>query len=152
MTSVKKVFLCCTFLAYAMPAIADISVIVNPANAQAIDKVTLRKIFLGKQSRFPNGTTVAPLVQPEESRTAQQFNLLLLNKNKIQYKSYWARLIFTGQGHPPETAYNDREVIEFVKDHPEAISYIDSSALNKDVKEVLRLNLSRYQEYLDQNM
>lgn len=152
MTSVKRVFLCCTFLAHAMPAIADISVIVNPANAQAIDKVTLRKIFLGKQSRFPDGTPVASLVQPEESRTAQQFNLLLLNKNKIQYKSYWARLIFTGQGHPPETAYNDREVIEFVKDHPEAVSYIDSSALNKDVKEVLRLNLSRYQEYLDQNM
>ncbi|HEX4976219.1 MAG TPA: hypothetical protein VFV48_10080 [Pseudomonadales bacterium] len=152
MTSVQRVFFCCAFLTYTMSAIADISVIVNPANVQAIDKVTLRKIFLGKQSRFPDDTPAIPLAQPEYSRTAQQFNLLLLNKNKIQYKSHWARLIFTGQGHPPETAYNDREVIEYVKNHPEAVSYIDSSALNKDVKEVLRLNLSRYQEYLDQNM
>lgn len=151
-SAVKRLALFCAFLPFTMSAMADISVIVNPAKAHAIDKVSLRRIFLGKQSHFPDGSPAVPLVQPEESQIAKTFNLLLLNKNKVQYKSHWARLIFTGQGHPPETAYNDKEVIEYVKNHEDAISYINSSALSKDVKEVLRLDVARYKTYLDQNL
>lgn len=147
----KNNFILCILLFVSLPLQADISVVVNTANSNTLDKVTLRKLFLGKIEHFPDGSPAMPLVHPEEEGIAQAFNLILLNKNKIQYKSYWARIIFTGQGHPPETAYNDKEIINYIKNNPPAISYINSASLTKEVKEVIRFKEALYQDYINSN-
>jgi ABC-type phosphate transport system substrate-binding protein len=145
----KNNFLLCILLFVSLPLKADISVIVNTANSNTLDKVTLRKLFLGKMEHFPDGSPATPLAHPEEEIIAQAFNLVLLNRNKVQYKSYWARIIFTGQGHPPETAYNDEEIINHIKNNPSAISYINSTALTNEVKEVIRLQETLYYDAIN---
>lgn len=139
----------CILLLVSFPLQADISVVVNAANNNTLDKVTVRKLFLGKIEHFPDGSPAIPLVYPEEELIAQAFNFLLLNRNKVQYRSYWARIIFTGQGHPPETAYNDEEIINYVKNNPSAISYINSTALTNEVKEVIRLQEALYSDAIN---
>lgn len=149
MLPTKHLFLLCIVLLVSLPLHAEISVVVNIANTNHLDKTTLRKLFLGKAENFPDGSPATPLVHPEEEIIAQAFNFVLLNRNKVQYKSYWARIIFTGQGHPPETAYNDNEIINYIKNNPSAISYINSTALTNEVKEVIRLQDTLYYDAIN---
>lgn len=118
---------------------ADISIVVNIENYNDIPQSYLKKLFLGQRKSFPDGRAAQPLVHEENSEIANHFNLLLLNRNLQQYKSYWARIIFTGKGHPPEEIYNDQEMIARISRNSNAIGYINSSSLNSSVREIYRI-------------
>lgn len=118
---------------------AEISVVVSNTNSNELNSTLIRKLFLGKRNNFPDGSSATPIGQDEHSEIAQHFNFMLLNRPPQQYKAYWARMVFTGQGYPPEQAYSDAEVIELIINDPSIISYIQSSSLTSDVKEILRI-------------
>ena len=118
---------------------ADISVVVSNDNNNALNKFEIKKIFLGQRTFFPDGSQAIPVIQEKASETAQQFITLFLNRSLQQYRSHWARLIFTGKGYPPEEIFSDAEAIDRIINDPTIISYIQSSSLTEDVKEVLRI-------------
>ena len=118
---------------------AEISVVVSNLNNNELNSTLIRKLFLGKRITFADGSPTIAIVQDEYSEIAQHFNFMLLNRSPQQYKAYWARIIFTGQGYPPKQAYSDTEVIELIKKDPSIISYIHTSSLTNDVKEVFRI-------------
>lgn len=120
---------------------AEISVVVSNFNNNhnKLSSTLIRKLFLGKRNTFADGHPVIAVAQNEHSEIAQHFNFMLLNRSPRQYKAYWARMIFTGKAYPPEQAYSDAEVIELIKNDPSIISYIHTSSLTSDVKEVLRI-------------
>ncbi len=118
---------------------AEISVVVSNLNNNELNSSLIRKLFLGKRSSFADGSPAIAMTQDEHSEIAQNFNFMLLNRSPPQYKAYWARMIFTGKAYPPEQAYSDAEIIELIKSNPSIISYIHTSSLTSDVKEVLRI-------------
>lgn len=118
---------------------AEISIVVSNLNDNKLSSTLVRKLFLGKRSTFADGSPTLAITQDEQSEIAQHFNFMVLNRAPQQYKAYWARMIFTGQAYPPEQVYSDREVIELIKNDPSIISYINTSSLTSDVKEVLRI-------------
>ena len=120
---------------------ADISVVVSNENNNALNKFEIKKIFMGQRAFFPDGSQAIPVIQEKTTETAQQFITLFLNRSLQQYRSHWARLIFTGKGYPPEETYSDAEVIERIINDPTIISYIQSSSLTEDVKEVIRIQI-----------
>ncbi|MBL4607448.1 MAG: hypothetical protein JKY01_06425 [Pseudomonadales bacterium] len=120
--------------------VADISIVVSNTNNNKFSSTIIRKLFMGKRNNFPDGTAATPLIQDENTEITHHFNLMLLSRSPQQYKAYWARIIFTGQGYPPEQAYSDAEIIEKIKADPSIISYIHSSSLTSRVKEVLRIS------------
>jgi ABC-type phosphate transport system substrate-binding protein len=114
-------------------ALADVVVIVNPANAANIDEEQIAKIFLGQTKTFSNGTEAVPIDQ-KEGALREEFGNKLLKKNPAQLKAQWARQIFTGGAKPPKELASDDEILKFVASNPGAIAYIDSSKVNKTVK------------------
>ena len=65
----------------------------------------------------------------------------LINKELAEINSYWARLIFSGQGSPPRQADNAAEVIEIVSGNKGAIGYIPRAAADKRVRIILDLSI-----------
>jgi hypothetical protein len=118
---------------------AEISIVVSNSNNNELNSTLIRKLFLGKRSTFTDGSPATPIIHNEDAEIAQHFNLMLLNRSPQQIKAYWARMIFTGQSYPPEQVYSDAEVIELIKNDPSTISYIYTSSLTGDIKEVLRI-------------
>ncbi len=120
-------------------AMAEISVVVNPANANALSADEIKRIFLGKKSKFPDGSRAVPVGQDDKSAVVTEFNEKVLDRSSNQLKAYWSKLIFTGKGAPPKKAGSNAEVLKMVASEPDKIGFVDSASVDGSVKVVLKL-------------
>ncbi len=115
---------------------ADVAVVVHPSNSSSLDEKTIKRIFLGKNKKFDNGNKIIPINQNQGSAARSEFGKKVVGKSDSQLKAYWSKLIFTGKGTPPDEKSNDAEVLKFIANTPDAIGYIDASAVDGSVKVV----------------
>ena len=130
-----------TLLLAAGWAQAQVAVIVNPKNATATmtaDQVS--GIFLGKSNTLPSGATAAAVDQPESAAVREQFYTKVTGKQAAQVKAAWSRLVFSGKGTPPKELASSAEIKKFVAATPDAIAYIEKSAVDASVKVVLSVD------------
>ncbi|WP_442863957.1 phosphate ABC transporter substrate-binding protein [Alteromonas sp. ASW11-130] len=123
-----------TMLAIAPNVLADVVVIVNPANSSAVDNESVKRIFLGKEKKFPGGGSATPINQKNDAASRNQFDEQVLERNSSQISAYWSKLVFTGKGTPPKEVADDAAAVAAVASDPSAISYVDSSAVTDAVK------------------
>lgn len=129
------VVLLCAFASFA---VADVAVIVNPANTDDISADDVQKIYLAKTKTFPNGKTAIPVDQTEGSAIRVEFLSKVIGKDEAQMKSYWTRLIFTGKGVPPNALPSDEQVKELVSRNVDAIGFIDAGSVDDSVRVIGR--------------
>ncbi|EGI71480.1 phosphate ABC transporter substrate-binding protein [Pseudoalteromonas sp. SR43-6] len=129
----KKLILASALSLCSFGALAEVAVIVNPGNANALDAETIKKIYLGKAKSFDNGNKVNPATQ-NGTAIADEFNSKVVGKSSSQLNAYWSKLVFTGKGTPPEKFDSDQAVIDFVAANGDSIGYIDSSKATDKVK------------------
>ena len=91
-------------------------------------------IFLGKTSRFPDGSEAVPIDQVEDSPARERFYTAFTGKSPAQVKAYWSKIIFTGRGQPPRQVSNSAEARKAVAANPNAIAYIDTSLVDSSVR------------------
>jgi ABC-type phosphate transport system substrate-binding protein len=116
-------------------AVADVVTVVSSASVvTSLSKAQVTDIFLGKVSRFPDGTQAVPVDQEEGSSARDEFYLAYAGKSAAQMKSHWAKIIFTGRGQPPKTVSNSVDVRKLIAGNPQAIGYIERSAVDGSVK------------------
>jgi len=117
-------------VALTLPAsAARYQVIVNESNpAGAIDKTTVQDYYLGKATRWSDGTTVAAVDLEESSAVRADFSKEVLRKPVANVKSYWLTIIFSGRGVPPPALASDEKVIEAVRKNKGAIGYVSATA------------------------
>jgi len=120
-------------------ASADVVAVVSSTSAVTmLTKAQVADLFLGKASRFPDGTLAAPIDQEEGSPARDEFYAAYAGKSPAQMKSHWSKIIFTGRGQPPKTVSNSVAVRKLVAANPRAISYIERSELDSSVKVVIQ--------------
>ncbi|UAA40238.1 phosphate ABC transporter substrate-binding protein [Paraneptunicella aestuarii] len=117
-------------------ALAEIAVVVSASNNNAVSQSEIKRIFLGKLKKFPDGSSVTPINQNAELDLRKAFDEIALGKSASQIKSYWAKEIFSGKGNPPKEVNSDQEVIAEVSSNPNAIGYVDAASVNGSVKVV----------------
>ena len=116
-----------------------IIVVSENSNLVKLSKSHISKLFLSKIKSFPNGEKAIPIeLNNKEYRTT--FYKTLTNKNKKQLSKYWAKMIFTGKGIPPKKFENISELIEFVKNNKNAITYLKKEYLTKELKIIGEIN------------
>jgi ABC-type phosphate transport system substrate-binding protein len=114
---------------------ADVVTVVSSTSAVAsLSKAQVTEIFLGKVSRFPDGAQAVPIDQEEGSSARDEFYLAYAGKSAAQMKSHWAKIIFTGRGQPPKSVSNSVDVRKLIAANPQAIGYIERSAVDGSVK------------------
>jgi len=122
-------------LAMARAGNADVVVVVSSKCAlSTLSKDQVMDIFLGKTTRFPDGAPAIPIDQTEGSRVRDEFYAIFANKSPAQVKAHWTKIIFTGRGQPPKSVLNSVEVRKLIAANPQAISYIERSAVDSTVK------------------
>ena len=137
-TFVRNLIGSSVLVAFSTIATAEIAVIVNPANGDAITKDDIANLYLAKTKTFPGGKNAIPLDRPEGSPTRVEFVSKVVDKDEAQMKSYWSRLIFTGKGVPPKVVESDAEVKDLVARNPDTIGFIDAAAADATVKVVAK--------------
>jgi ABC-type phosphate transport system substrate-binding protein len=114
---------------------ADIVAVVS-ANSSVIRLNTrqLADIFLGRVSRFPDGTSAVPVDLVGGSAERDQFYAKVAGKTPAQIKAYWSKIIFTGRGQPPKVVQDGSDMKKYIAAHSDAIGYIDSSMVDDSVR------------------
>lgn len=110
----------------------EIAVVLNSSNP--VTKLTQREIsdiFLARRKVFPlSGAAPFVLEQPRNSLLRKNFFRLLNGMEIRQVNSYWARLQFSGEVQPPKVLPNSQAVIEFVRNNPDAIGYVEAASID----------------------
>lgn len=132
-----KILIATIALSLTNVAMAEVAVIVNSANADELKKGKVKRIFLKKIKSFANGAEINVFSLPADNTVTNEFNQKALNKSGSQIRSYWSKLVFTGAATPPTELATAAEVIAAVKADPNAIGFIESSAVTGDVKVIL---------------
>jgi hypothetical protein len=124
-----------TFAVLAAPIARaeDIVVIVNPA-AKPISKEQIADLYLGRSG----GLT--PVDQPVGSAIYAEFYKKATGRDIAQVKAIWSRILFTGRGLPPKQLPDSAAVRQAVAANPNAVGYIEKSAVDASVKVALPLN------------
>ena len=91
-------------------------------------------IFLGKTSRFPDGSQAVPIDQVEDAPARDKFYAQFTGKSPAQVKAHWSKIIFTGRGQPPRQVSNNAEARKAIADNPNAIGYIEPGAVDGSVR------------------
>jgi ABC-type phosphate transport system substrate-binding protein len=134
---IKKLFLALILIAPCSVSLAEVVVIVNPQNGvSSMKKSDLARLFLGKSTSFDNGGKAEVVNQISASASRASFDSDLLGKTTSQINAYWSKQMFSGSGTPPEELNGDLAVLQHVAANPNAIGYIDATAVNDGVKVV----------------
>jgi len=114
---------------------ADIAVVTNPSNGVgSLDASQVKKIFMAKTKKFPNGKSVVTIDQNTGNDAYSTFYKKIAGKSPAKMNKYWVKLTFTGKAEAPKKVGGDSDVINTIKSNPNTIGYIDSSAVTGDVK------------------
>ena len=136
--SIASVALACTVSLNISVARADVvAVVSSKSQITALSKNQVLDIFLGKRTRFPDGSSVIPIDQAEGSAARDEFYTRLADMSPAQVKAFWARIIFTGRGQPPKSVATGLEAKRLLIADPNTIAYIDQSLVDSSVRVVL---------------
>jgi ABC-type phosphate transport system substrate-binding protein len=124
------------FLAAAMPLLAEdvVPVVSAKSSVTQLNANQVADIFLGKSSRFPDGSVAVPIDLSEDSPLRERFYTVFTGKSPAQLKAHWSRIIFTGRGQPPRQVSNSAEVKKALAENPNAIAYIDPRQVDSTVR------------------
>jgi len=118
-------------LLLALPAMADVVVVVNPKAAEAsMTKDQVAQFFLGKSS------AMTPVDQPDSAPVRAEFYKKVTDKDASQVKALWSKLVFTGKATMPKEVADSAAVKKAVAADPKAIGYIEKSAVDASVKAI----------------
>ncbi len=131
----KKIILSIALISSAL--LADVAVIVNPGSGvDALSDSQVKKIFMAKTKKFPNGSAVVPIDQNSDNATYATFYDKVAGKSPSKMNKYWVKLTFTGKAEAPKKVGGDSDVVNLIAGNKNMVGYVDSSAVTGDVKVV----------------
>lgn len=112
----------------APPPTAGVTIVVHPdSRITSISRAELSKVFLGRLRSWSDGTTALPVDQLPDRSVRARFSRRVHRRSVVTVEVYWKRMIFSGRGVPPDELANDQEVVAFVRAHPGAVGYVDTT-------------------------
>lgn len=121
-------------LALAARAEDVVAVVSAKSGVTSLSSAQVADIFLGRSTRFPDGTQAVPIDQNDESPVRDRFYAQFTGKSPAQVKAHWSKLIFTGRGQPPRQIGGGVEVRRAVAENPRAIGYLDARLVDSSVR------------------
>jgi ABC-type phosphate transport system substrate-binding protein len=111
-----------------------VAVISSKSAISALSKRQVADIFLGRVTRFPDGTLAVPIDQAAGSAERDEFYAKVADRSPAQIAAYWSKIIFTGRGEPPREVSNSIEMKKRIVANPSAIGYIDVKLVDGSVR------------------
>lgn len=118
---------------FANVANAEI-VVIGSKNMPDLSKSQVKSLFLGKLNKVEGVDHVQVLYLDKCDPTRKTFNKKILKKRENQLKSYWTKMMFTGEAKMPESVPNSADMVASVAKSNDTIGYADAASLNDTVK------------------
>ncbi len=99
----------------------------------------LADIFLGKITRWGDGSQITPVDQSSTSAVRAAFSREALGQPLSAVTSYWQRQLLGGRMRPPRVKDSDEAVIEHVASKSGAIGYVSVDAQIPESVKVLTI-------------
>jgi ABC-type phosphate transport system substrate-binding protein len=99
----------------------------------------LADIFLGKTTRWGDGSRITPVDQSSTSAVRAAFSREALRQPLSAVTSYWKRQLLGGRMRPPRVKDSDEAVIEHVASKSGAIGYVSADAQVPESVKVLTI-------------
>jgi ABC-type phosphate transport system substrate-binding protein len=129
-----------TLSAASAPSFAQIAIIVGAKSPVGpLSKDQAAALFLGQSLQLPNGNLPLLFDQHNNIELRTQFYQKLTSKSLTQVKALWSRLVFSGKAFPPKEIGNSDDLKKLVANNPDAMGYVEKSAVDSTVKVVLML-------------
>ncbi|MGP1666931.1 MAG: phosphate ABC transporter substrate-binding protein [Rhodanobacter sp.] len=124
----------------AAPAFAGVVVITSAKSpVKTLSKDDVSALYLGKTTSLPGSGSAKLYDLTDANPNREKFYQAATGKSASQVKSVWSRLVFSGRAVPPKELANDAAVVKAVAADPNAVGYVDSSALDSSVQAVFKL-------------
>lgn len=107
----------------------------NDVGENTLNQDEVKNIFLGKKVKWDSGKNITPVIL-SQGPVHDDFLKRFVKKNDRQYSKYWKQMIFTGQGTPPKAFASEADLVNFIKQTPGSVGYIDSATPYDGVKVV----------------
>lgn len=101
----------------------------SPLNAEQVSN-----LYLGKSDKVAGIGSLVLLEQADGSPVREQFYAKAIGKTPAQVKAAWTRLVFSGKAQMPKEAGSSADVKKAVAANPDAVGYIEKSAVDGTVK------------------
>ncbi len=102
-------------------------VVVNQANpVSSLARGEVSNLFLGKVTKWPDGSTVHPIDLPARSPVRAAFSREVHGKSVTSISAYWQQLIFSGRAVPPSEGASEGEIMAYVRSDRSAIGYVSA--------------------------
>jgi hypothetical protein len=118
----------------AMPARAEVVIIVSAHSSQSPQLTQVCQAFLGK-TKSPT-----PISFNEKNPLRDEFYAKACKKDPAQVQSIWGKLIFTGTGTPPAEVDSAAAMKKAVAADANAVGYLDKKDVDASVKAVASAN------------
>ena len=124
----KRISLCvvCLCLYFSGTAWADMVIIAHQNTPETtVSAKDLQEIFLGKRVQWKDNTAIHPATV-KEPELHEAFLKQYVKKTPSQWIAHWKRMVFTGNGTPPQQFTTQQELLKYVADTAGAIGYVDA--------------------------
>ena len=136
MHSLSKFFMATTLIFTSQLGYAQVVVVGAKSPATTLSKDQVAALFLGKSTQLPGAGIPVLYDHLEAAEIRQQFYTKVTDKTPSQVKAVWSRLVFSGKGSPPKEVASSADVKKAVSANPDAVGYIEKSAVDSSVKVV----------------
>jgi ABC-type phosphate transport system substrate-binding protein len=109
-------------------------IVSTDVEVSAISQAEIARIYLGKKTFWDSGARIQPSLLDEKSPLTETFLEENLKKTVRQFRAYWKRHLFSGQGTAPKTFASSKLVADYVTANPGAIGVVDESYTDDRVK------------------
>lgn len=115
-------------------AMAEPAVIVNESvPVDELSRDDVKQIFTGKKRSWENGDIIVAVVL-KSGQTHESFLKNFIQKSRVQFRTYWKKMVFTGKASALKEFGSESELVAFVASTKGAIGYIDSASPHTGVK------------------
>lgn len=116
---------------------ADIAVVVHKdSKLERLSKEDVADLFLGK-TRQSHDITLTPL-DSLDTALRERFYQTVADMSAIRVKAYWSRIVFSGQGRPPQ-AIPATNISLHLTGEPDKLTYVPTEQVTPEMKIVLSL-------------
>lgn len=109
-------------------------IVSTDVEVSSISQAEIARIYLGKKTFWDSGARIEPSLLDEKSPLTESFLEENLKKTVRQFRAYWKRYLFSGQGTAPKTFASSKQVADFVAANPGAIGIVDGTYTDDRVK------------------
>lgn len=130
-------YLGCMSMLLLMPSISasaeTVLVVSEDSQIHKLSRHEITDIFMGNNKNLPQFGRIVPVDRAQDT-LREEFYKDYLGKSLPQVKAHWAKIIFTGRGHPPPTVSDVEELKGRLKSNPNAVSYLERSMVDETLR------------------